>query len=258
MRFWLIFGAVLFALFGGLAAFAGDDAGCTAKAAAKSGECAKKCAVAKASCEVKGKKVEYDIPAMTYQVGETSTQCEKAALEAAKGDEKAVKFVVAGKNYDTKTEAMDAYAAALDSYLNSQVLTVRYAVGDECVPCPATAKEMAAKSEKKLTYRVASFTFDSQEKADAALAAAKKAVNGGCCAKGEGAAKGCCAKKGQTASASDSKGEKKECTAGEGATVAKASDEKKIGCCEKACGKVDVARGKIDAAIRALAEAAGA
>lgn len=258
MRFWLIFGAVLFALFGGLAAFAGDEAGCTAKAAAKSADCAKKCAVAKASCEVKGKKVEYEIPAMNYQVGETVTPCEKAALEAAKGDEKAVKFVVAGKTYTSKSEAMDAYAATLDKYLNDNVLSVRYAVGDECVPCPMTAKELAAKSEKKMTYRVASFSFDSQEKADAALAAAKKAVNGGCCAKGEGAAKGCCAKKGQTASASDGKGEKKDCTGGEGATVAKVSDEKKIGCCEKAAGKVDVARGKIDAAMRALAEAAGA
>lgn len=281
MKFWLALIAVVAVLFGGLTAFAGGE-GCSgaaaeAKADGKSGDCAKKCATAKASCEVRGKKVEYDVPAMTYKVGDKETCCEKMALEAAKGEEKAVKFIVAGKSFDTKSEAMTAYAETLDNYLNNQVLTVRYAVGDECVACPMAAGALAKSKNEKMKYRLASFNFDDQEKADKALAAAKKAIDGGCKA---GEAKGCCAAKaeakgeskdGEVKKVADAKegqpagctghakdAEAKGCGATKEGQVAKASDEKKIGCCKEAEGKVEVARAKIDAAIKAIAEVAGA
>lgn len=265
MRFWLAFVAVFVALFGGLVAFAGDPPACAGKAQAKS-DCAKKCAaVAKASCEVGGKKVEYDMPALVYKVGDVETPCEKTALETAKGDEKAIKFIVAGKSYDTKSEAMTAYAETLDKYLNDQVLAVRYTVGDESVACPMTAREMASKSHTKVQYRVASFTFEDQEKADRALAAAKKAVNGGGCAKT------CC----KSAAAKTASAEKKSCgekvtevaqqDSKSGCGSAKATEvaqkdgeSKSIGCCKEAAGKVDVARAKIENAIKAIAEVAGA
>ena len=56
-------------------------------------------------------------------------------IDLAKGDEKAIKFIVAGKSYDTKSEAMTAYAETLDKYLNDQVLAVRYTVGVGLNPC---------------------------------------------------------------------------------------------------------------------------
>jgi hypothetical protein len=200
------------------------------------------------------------------------------ALEAAKGDEKAVKFVVGDKTYATKAEAMDAYAAVLDGFLKES-MNVKYVVGDECVACPMTAKSLAEKNNAKVRYRVASYTFEDQAKADAALARAREAVEK--VGKEKGSCSSSCsatAKSGETKScgSADAKtvaaGEKKACCKDAAKVASKDSktgtDAKAVAstdgqtdakstCCQDAENKVNLAKAKLTAAMQTLAEAAG-
>src|SRR5262249_43978421 len=56
------------------------------------------------------------LPAMKYKVGDETVCCPTKAKELAKGDEKAIKFVVADKTYDKQEEAVEAYTKALDEF----------------------------------------------------------------------------------------------------------------------------------------------
>lgn len=116
------------------------------------------------------------MPVMMYQVGTEKMACPKKASEVAKGDEKAIKFVVADKVYDNKAEAVTAYTSALETY-SKDAMSVKFAVGDKCVACPMTAGEMAKKEGKAMKYRLASFDFASEEAAKKAAAAAKEAAD---------------------------------------------------------------------------------
>ncbi|MGE0480467.1 MAG: hypothetical protein AB7Q17_08340 [Phycisphaerae bacterium] len=278
MRFWFAIVAVLALIFGGTAAFAqeaksgcshdqskataqSESKSCADKATAK-GSCSSKLAMSKGSCNVKGKDVAYDLPAVIYQVGDKKVCSEPEALELAKGDASKVQFVVGEKTYATKTEAMDAYAATLDSFLNERMLTVRFAVGDEVVSCPMAAKDLASKNHGKVQYRVASFNFESQEAAAKAVKLAREAAGSaksGCCskdAKNVASKDGgkCCASKGDTAKKTD--GETKTVAAG-GETKTCSTGSKSIACCETIQSKVTLAQAKIEAAVKVLAEQAG-
>jgi hypothetical protein len=113
------------------------------------------------------------LPAMGYKVGDEVVTCCGTASELAKGDDAKIQFVVNGKTYSNKTEAMLAYAESLDQFY-TEMLAVEYVVGDSCVKCPTTAKELAAQNGGKMQYKVAAYTFGSKESAEKALAAAKE------------------------------------------------------------------------------------
>jgi len=145
--------------------------GSEAKAASCSGEkSAAKC------CDKGGEKaVAVKLPAMSYKVGDKETACPNEAEELAKAGKAKVQFVVDGKTYAEKAEANEAYAKQLESFMEES-MAVKYAVGDACVSCPMTAGEMAKKENKKVQYRVASFTFEKQDDADKAVKQAKEAA----------------------------------------------------------------------------------
>lgn len=290
MKFWAAFIAVLAVMLAALGAFAQNQdkpAGpaCTAHQDSKAtcsatqAKCeSSKANLTKGTCTVNGKEVAFDMPAMKYRVGDKTLCCDKMALEAAKGDEKAVKFVVGDKSYDSKAEAMDAYAAVLDGFLKES-MSVKYVVGDECVACPMTAKSLAEKNNAKVKYRVASYTFEDQAKADAALARAREAVEK--VGKEKGSCSSSCsatAQSGETKScgSADAKtvagGEKKACckdaantankdakSSADARTVAStdAKTDAKSTCCQDAENKVNLAKAKLIAAMQTLAEAAG-
>ena len=118
------------------------------------------------------------LPRLVYVVNETSLCCPESAEKLAKEQNAQIRYVVAGQTYADRNEALAAHAAELERFL-TDALTVKYAVGDECVACPQTAQELAQKLRKPLRFRLASFDFadrDSAEKAAEKARAASQAV----------------------------------------------------------------------------------
>jgi hypothetical protein len=143
-------------------------------AEAKSACCAKnsQSVACKAACDAIAK----DLPKLSYVVGDKKVCCPKEAESLAKGDAKAIKYVVAGKTFDAAPAAYDALTAELDSYFN-KIVTVQYAVGEEKMSCPMSAEAAAKKAGKPMSYRLASFDFADKAKAEKAAADAKAAAD---------------------------------------------------------------------------------
>jgi hypothetical protein len=128
----------------------------------------------KSDCESVLAKAGLKVPAMSYRVGEKTTACPMEAKTLA-GEKGKFQFVVADKDYAEESEARKAYAKQLDGFLN-EVMTVRYAVGEECTACPITAESLAKKEGAKVMYRVAAFDFETKEAAEKAVKAAREAA----------------------------------------------------------------------------------
>lgn len=115
-------------------------------------------------------------PKMSYKVAGETLNCPKNAEILAKANDTQFTYVVGNTEYDNEQDAMKAFATALEGYL-TDITTVSYAVGTDCVKCPKTAAAMAEKAHDKVGYRVATWTFDSQEKAEHAARAAREAAD---------------------------------------------------------------------------------
>jgi hypothetical protein len=155
--------------------------GTTAKSCCSKSQTAKACCgKAKADAQVActGKAlVMSGAPLMTYKVGCETTRCPKQAGEwAAKCDKSNVVYVFNGTEYTCKMTASKAWTQALNEYM-SQMTSVRYAVGDNCMACPNAAKRLADTSGKKMKFRVASHTFDSKDDAARAAKLAREAAS---------------------------------------------------------------------------------
>lgn len=146
------------------------------------GKCCQEKSVATAACQeaklcpketVAALGEKFTIPAMGYKVGDEIVTCCGKASELAKGDDAKIQFVVNGKTYTNKTEAMLAYAESLDAFY-TEMLAMEYVVGDQCVKCPNEAQALASKNGGKVQYKVAAYTFGNKETAEKALAAAKE------------------------------------------------------------------------------------
>ena len=122
-----------------------------------------------------GEQVRYKgvaIPRMSYQVGDQKLSCPKSAVKLAKEKNLPIQYVVAGKTYTDKAEALAAHAAQLEKYYN-ELLTVRYAVGDQCVACPNAAAQIAKEKGAKVCYQVGSFRFEDKQAAEKAAKMAR-------------------------------------------------------------------------------------
>lgn len=229
------------------AAMAGDKATC-AKSCAEKAKAAGQCSGA---------------PKMVYKVGDESTCCDKTAAEMAKKAGKPIVYVVAGKEYNDKGEAMTAWRDALETYVDGMT-TVRFAVGGETMSCPMAAESAAKEKNAKVQYRVASMTFENKEDAEKAAKAAAEAaeavsmkmvVDGkevacdkqtekSCGAKGAKAAGHTCHKDAKDAGTAE-KGEPSEFIVGDYKTTCPID------------ARVHLAQARIDAALKALENSGG-
>lgn len=116
------------------------------------------------------------LPEMTYLVKDQRMSCPKSAEALAQSESATIKYVVGDKVYEDKGAAVAAHADALDAFLG-EMLTVKYAVGDDCVGCPNAAKAMAKAKGAEVGYRVASFTFADRETAEKAVKLARAAAD---------------------------------------------------------------------------------
>lgn len=136
------------------------------------GDCAKSCGEKAGCC---AKSYAAMLPAMKYRVGDATVECSDKAKELAKGDAKAIKFVVGTKSFDDVVAAEKELTSAYEAF-TTEATTVKYAVGDKCVACPMSAGELAKKENKKMAYRLAAYDFASEDAAKKAVAAAKEAA----------------------------------------------------------------------------------
>lgn len=138
-----------------------------AKAAA-GGEC---------TCPIKKKidAVLASLPSMQYKVGEQVTGCSQSAATMAKANGGKMQYVVSEQVFTDEGEAIVKLVSLLESEIAS-LTSIQYAVGGECVRCPLRAKDLAKKSDSKIAYRVAGIDFESREKAQKAVEAAKAAL----------------------------------------------------------------------------------
>lgn len=199
-------------------------------------DCASKCPSASiCTTEVAG----VTVPAMSFKVGDKAIACPEEAKKLAEANHTQLVYVVADKEYSCENSAKQAYAAQLATYMD-EMMTVKFAVGDDCVACPMTAQQMASKAGKKVMYRVAKFDYPSMEAANTAVEHAKEAV--------------------QTVSMKWKVGEKTYCCdkmAGEAAQKEHKQVEFCVGEKTTACkdtASVELARAKIEAAVTALAK----
>ncbi len=188
MRFWVIVAIVLVSMAAAFRAFADDDKKAGACPAAKGQEATKVSADGKSGCTAakgegcgtggeccQAKSGAVKLPAISYKVGEKEFCCDQEAADAAKASNGSITYVVGGKSYAKQDEALTAYADLLEKHLDS-MLTLKYVVGDECVACPTSAQQLASDKHAKVQYRLASYNFESQEKADKVLGRARAAA----------------------------------------------------------------------------------
>ena len=202
---------------------------CDPAACAKKGCDPSQCSSAMACCSA---------PKMAYKVGSDMTCCSKTAHKMAKANGSEIKFVVAGKEYCNKPDAMTAYGEALESYLGNMT-TVRYMAGGKCVSCPMEAEGLAKKSDGTVKYCVGSFQFDDEKRAALAAEAGKAAAHKVKMTMMVDGKSYCCSKSAKTAC--DKSG--KSCTYVVG-------DNCKTEC--KVTAQVELAKARIDAARDAI------
>ncbi len=115
------------------------------------------------------------MPKMTCKVGDKTTCCPLEADKVAKDSGEKIDYVVAGKEYNDRNEALDAYAKQLNDHL-AAFTTVSYAVGEKGMTCPMTANAVAQETKSTVKYVVASYAFASQDEAANAGKAARAAA----------------------------------------------------------------------------------
>lgn len=194
-------------------------------------------------------KVMEKLPAMTYRVGDFTTPCPQTANEKAGADGK-VQYVVDGKAYDCKGDATKALAALLEKEAG-EMMTVRYAVGDETYGCPMSAKDAAAQKNTQVSYRLAGLSFNSQDEANRVAKVVSEAVAKLAQSEGAPAKAGCGAsaeamKASATGGCSKAKAETASATGG--CSKAKAETASATGGCSKAKAETASADGRSEGA----------
>ena len=116
------------------------------------------------------------MPKMTCKVGDKTTCCPMEADKLAKDSGEKIVYVVAGKEYNDRNEALDAYAKQLNDHL-AAFTTVSYAVGEKTMTCPMAASAAAHETKGTVKYAVASYAFASQDDAASAAKAARAAAD---------------------------------------------------------------------------------
>jgi hypothetical protein len=191
--------------------------------------------------------LEKSMPKMEYRVGTYHTACSKMAGEKAKQSGAAMSYVVGDETFHCPDKAQSKLASLIEAEVD-KLSKVQYEAGGECYECPFMASSVAKSKGQNVRYRLAGFTFNSEEKARQAAAAAASAVakfNGGemqvasattgsCCGKCGGKDKAGCSKscsKAQTASAKT------------GSCCGKCGGKDKAGC-SKSCSKAQTASAK--------------
>ncbi len=117
------------------------------------------------------------LPKIRYRVGEQVMCCEQTAAKLAESTGKPLEYLIGDEVLNGHCAAEIRMAAILEGEIQ-KLAAVQYAVADESVSCPATAKRLAEKKKAAVAYRVAGIDFESPDKADKAVKLVSEAVDG--------------------------------------------------------------------------------
>ncbi|MFQ5414889.1 MAG: hypothetical protein ACE5E6_10570 [Phycisphaerae bacterium] len=156
---------------------------CCAKAKAKTvaaaGTAKKKGCCAKSAAKIAGTEklqaILASMPSMTFRVGDVKTGCSKQAAALVAEKHAKLTYLVGDEAFEDEAAALARLTSALDEKA-AELLSMQFAVGDQCSRCPVTAKEMAKKAHKAMMYRVAGFDFTDRQAAASALKKAQDAA----------------------------------------------------------------------------------
>lgn len=128
--------------------------------------------------EAKVEAVLASLPSVKYRVGDTDTCCSKAAnaMLTSAGPDAKMKYVVGDEAFDTEAAANVKLASLLEKQL-ADMQSMQFSAGGDCGRCPMHAKEVAAKTNSKIAYRVGGVDFPEQEKAEKALKLVSEAAS---------------------------------------------------------------------------------
>ncbi len=120
--------------------------------------------------ESKVEAVLTSLPSVKYRVGDADTCCSKAAaaMLTSAGPNAKMTYVVGEEAFDTEAAANVKLASLLEKQL-ADMQSMQFAAGSDCGRCPAHAKEVAAKTNSKIAYRVGGVDFAEQAQAEKAL-----------------------------------------------------------------------------------------
>lgn len=155
-----------------------DTPGCCQKGSTTGGTCCSQAAKSAAGgCpkDALRQSVLAGQPSMSLRVDGQTITCPVEAEQTSKASGKPVEYVVASAAFPDKSAASAKLTTLVDEYATG-LLSMRFAVGEECFQCPVTADEAAKKAQSAIKFRVAGVDFDTKEAALAALEAAKKAA----------------------------------------------------------------------------------
>jgi hypothetical protein len=116
------------------------------------------------------------LPHVVYKVGDETIGCEKSAEAMAEKTGKPIQYIIGEEVLDSHCAAEVRLTEILDAQIES-FTAMQFAVGDETVGCPVTAKAMAEKKKAEMSYRVAGVDFKSQEQASKAAELVSDAVD---------------------------------------------------------------------------------
>ncbi len=108
------------------------------------------------------------LPKLTYKIGEEKTCCAKMAAGVAEKSGKPVQYVVGEEVFSTEADARVKLTTLLEQEAEA-MQAMQYAVGNDCMRCPMTAKKAAQEKQGKVAYRVGGVDFDSEPKAQKAV-----------------------------------------------------------------------------------------
>ncbi|NOX57923.1 MAG: hypothetical protein GXP29_03580, partial [Planctomycetes bacterium] len=109
-------------------------------------------------------RVMKQMPQMTYKVGDFETPCAYTAASKAKDAGSPIAYLVGGKSFESKNDAMNQQASLMRAEL-ANAAVVAPSVEGECIKCPVTASALAAKKNVKVKHMVAGIEFDSDKEA---------------------------------------------------------------------------------------------
>lgn len=176
----------------------------------KKGECASKTACSGGVCSASVATAMEKLPKMTYLVGTKETCCPDSAAALAKSADQPVKYKVGKETFDSKEDAMTTLVSKTEAMVEAfttpstckvsgtttiaghksscsvaaetlaksvekatQLVSMKYKVGEEVCSCPLSAKAMAKKAGVSPTYVVGDTETQCEMTARLALAREK-------------------------------------------------------------------------------------
>ncbi len=138
--------------------------GAQAKLAGSKSDWSKKCGQ-RGGLPAHAKAVLASLPKMTYRVGDFETCCSKSASAKAQETKSDIVFVIEGRAYENRGEAIEALVKQLSKQA-ADMGELKFVAGEQVFRCPVSAEAAAKDAKTTIKYRLAGFDFQDRKVAE--------------------------------------------------------------------------------------------